>query len=264
MLIREEYMQVLSELGLTYTQAKIYITLLCVGGATASDIYKHSNIARQDVYRILTELQEEGLVEKAIAKPAVFRPVPLKFAISILLQKKEHKISQLKKKAFQQLRNLEVDCIKTAPLDSDPQFKILSKNATNPASVIYKLGKAIDEAQKSVMCSTTSALFSKIKHIDENIWAKAVRRGVEFRFILGEGSNGKVELALDPVLKNTDYFKIRWVCSDPPTCVLLIDEREAFCRMGADVDCPVLWSAAPRFVALIKDYFETKWEIAKP
>jgi hypothetical protein len=29
--------------------------------------------------------------------------------------------------------------------------------------------------------------------------------------------------------------------------------------MGLDIESPVLWSVAPSFVAMIKDYFEAKW-----
>jgi len=46
------------EFGLTRSQAKVYLTLVRLGeDSKALTIFRFSNVARQDVYRILTELE---------------------------------------------------------------------------------------------------------------------------------------------------------------------------------------------------------------
>jgi sugar-specific transcriptional regulator TrmB len=257
---QEEYVETLAKLGLTHLQAKVYTALLSLKKANARNIQKQSNIARQDIYRILTELEEKDLVEKVIAKPAKFRPLPANDAISILLQKRKEENRQLRKKATQLFRNFS-NCTATAPLDEESQFILLSKSETNPTGHIDKLGKAVDNAKKNVIGLITFQLFMKVKLMEEQTWKKAVKRGVKFRYIIERRpEDKKVELNLDPVLKNTEHFEIRWSRTRAPACVLLVDEREAFCRIGLNVESPVLWSIAPRFVAMIKDYFETKWK----
>lgn len=264
MLIHEEYIQVLAELGLTHTQAKVYITLLCLKSATARNIQKYSNVARQDVYRILSELKEKDLIEEIIAKPTMFRSIPPNDAISILLQKRKEENRQLRKEAIQTFRNFEIDCVRTLPLDEVSKFILLSKSETNPTAHTDKLGKAVDSAQKNVMCLITFQFFNKVMFNDVQSWEKAVKRGVKFKFIVsGIPKDEKFELGLGPVLKNTDYFKVRWAHSNFQAGVLLVDENEAFCRLGHNVESPVLWSANPNFVAMIKDYFETKWKSLK-
>ena len=260
MLIPEESVEILVELGLTHTEAKVYTALLCLKTATARNIHETTNVARQDVYQILSDLEEKGLIEKVIAKPAKFQPIPAKYAISILTQKRNEQSRQLQNKAIQHFRKFEIGCEETLPLDKNAQFILLSTSETNPTGHIDKPGKAIDNAQKSVMCSTAFPLFMKYKLMDEHIWKKAVERGVKFKFIIGRRPNEKTELALDPVLENTDYFEIRWTPTLPPTAVLLVDDREAFCRIGVNTENPVLWSSTPRFVAMIKDYLKTKWK----
>jgi hypothetical protein len=142
---------------------------------------------------------------------------------------------------------------------------LLSKSETDPTRIIYKLGKAVSKAQKSVTCSTTFPLFVKVKQVDEKIWSKAVKRGVEFKFIISGVPKGEeFEVELSSVLKNADCFKIRCTPAIVPVCVLLVDENEAFCRMGDKMESPVLWSANPNFVAMIKDYLETKWKSLEP
>lgn len=74
-----ENYQTFVNLGLTYLQAKVYVTLLRLGdvGAEVRKIASASVIARQDVYRILPALQKMGLVEKVVAIPTIYRPIPL-------------------------------------------------------------------------------------------------------------------------------------------------------------------------------------------
>lgn len=259
MLIPEQYLEILAELGLTQTEAKVYIVLLCLKTATARNLHRESNIARQDVYRILSDLQEKGLIEKVIAKPAKFRPISVKDAISILLRRKIEHNRQLRRKAKQAFRNLEVDCVKTVPLDENVNFILLSKSETNPTGHIDKIGKAVENAKKTVMGLISFQLFMTVKLMEEDIWKKAVKKGIKFKFIVSGNSDEKEKLALDPRLKNTDNFEVCWTPKLPQATVLLVDEKEAFCRTGITAESPVLWSTDPSFVAMIKDYLNTKW-----
>ena len=260
MLIPEEYIEALVELGLTHTEAKVYMALLCLKSAEASTVHKESNVARQEVYRILSDLQEKGLIEEIIGRPTRFTPIPANDAIRILLQRRKEQNRQLRRKAIKRFRNFEIDCAEILTLNRDAKFVLLSKSETNPMAHADKLGEAVDKAQKSVMCSITYPFFIKVKYNDEDTWKKVVKRGVKFKFIISRSPNEKSELSLDTKLKNSGYFEIRWTSSPLPTSVLLVDEREAFCRMGYDVDCPVLWSVNPNFVSMVKEYLEMKWK----
>jgi sugar-specific transcriptional regulator TrmB len=260
MLIPQEYVEILVELGLTHTEAKVYLALLCLNDATARKIHTELNTARQDVYPILSDLEKKGLIEKVIAKPTRFRPIPAKDAISILLQKRKQQYRRLRKKAIQHFSNFNIACIDRLPLDKNVRFVLLSKNETSPTGHIDKPGKAVDGAKKNVMGLITLGLFMKVKLSDESIWKNAVERGVKFKFIISVHSNEQAELSLDPVLKNTDSFKVRWMRTGLQATVLLVDEREAFCRIGVNVENPVLWSLNANFVALIKDYLTMKWK----
>jgi len=122
MLIPEESVEILVELGLTHTEAKVYTALLCLKTATARNIHETTNVARQDVYQILSDLEEKGLIEKVIAKPAKFQPIPAKYAISILTQKRNEQSRQLQNKAIQHFRKFEIGCEETLPLDKNAQF----------------------------------------------------------------------------------------------------------------------------------------------
>jgi sugar-specific transcriptional regulator TrmB len=260
MAIHEKYVQALTDLGLTHTQAKVYVALLQLKKANARKLQNLTDIARQDVYITLSELRGKDLVEKVIAKPTQYIPVPPKEAISILLQKRKKMIQQQAEEATQTFSSFKDESVETPLTTGVSQFILLSKSETSPTGHIDKPGKTIDSAKESVMGLITFELFMKIKRMDGHIWKKAVKRGVKFKFIISGRSHEKARLSLDPVLKNADYFEIRWIPEPLQAAVLLVDEKEAFCRTGVTVENPVLWSADPNFVAMIKDYFKTKWK----
>ena len=220
-------------------------------------------MARQEVYRVLSDLEEKGLIEKTIARPSMFKPISAQEAVAILFQDRRKHSEQLRKKAIKQFSNFAMNRVEAPPLNSNAQFFMLSKSETDPTGPIDRIGRAIEEAQKSVMCSVTFSVFTKVKLIDEHIWKKAATRGVRFRFIIGRGVNADENFTLDPTLENDDRFEVRWTNNVVPATVLLIDEREVFCRTGRGLECPVLWSRNSFFIAVIRDYFEMKWKSLK-
>ena len=263
MLIPEDSIEILVELGLTHTEAKAYVSLLFLNTATARNLHTVSNIARQNIYQLLSDLEEKGLIEKVIAKPTKFKPIPADQAISLLLQRKKEQNSQLREKAISHFRNFEIGCAKPAVLDKNAQFLLLSKSETSPLGHIDKLGKAVNSAKKSVVGLITFPFFMKVKLMDENVWKKAAERGVKLKFIIARRANEKSEINLDPMLENTNNFEIRWTSSLPTAVVLLIDDNEIFCRIGTNIESPVLWSSSSQFVGMVKDYLKLKWQSLK-
>jgi len=62
--LQQEGISLLVELGFTRTQAKLYLTLLNLGKTDATVLAKQTNVLRQATYRVLDELQQQGVVEK--------------------------------------------------------------------------------------------------------------------------------------------------------------------------------------------------------
>ena len=86
----------LRELGLTLSQARVYLALLRLGKhSTVKAVSVFSKVARQDVYRTLTELRELSLVEKVISNPALFRAIPLQETTAILIERKNQRTQEL-------------------------------------------------------------------------------------------------------------------------------------------------------------------------
>ena len=98
MLQNDEEIELLMDLELTFLQAKTYLALAMLEKAEVKKISKISNIARQDVYRIMPTLEKLGLAEKIIATPTLYKATPLKEGAFLLFQKRANKNTTLKEK----------------------------------------------------------------------------------------------------------------------------------------------------------------------
>ena len=101
-----EQVLTLTELGLSTTQAKIYLALVKTENQTAQTISKLSTVSRPDVYRVLNQLQDLGLVEKIIAKPEEFRAIPIEEGVSILLQRRINKTRELQNRGLKLVQSV--------------------------------------------------------------------------------------------------------------------------------------------------------------
>ena len=95
----EKEVQTLMKFGLTATQAKAYIYLNAMGTSEAKSIVQTSKIPRQDIYRILDELFEKGLVEKVFAKPVKFKAISPGECLKLLVQRRTNETENLKNEA---------------------------------------------------------------------------------------------------------------------------------------------------------------------
>lgn len=97
-MVEDERVQTLMNLGLTLLQAKIYLALAQAGKTKIETISKASNIARQDIYRIMPTLQKLGLAEKIVTTPTMYKATPIKEGYYLLLQNKTQEYTELRKK----------------------------------------------------------------------------------------------------------------------------------------------------------------------
>jgi CheY-like chemotaxis protein/predicted transcriptional regulator len=87
----------LPEYGLTEVQARVYYHLLTLGETSSTKVAKQLGVHRSEVYRVLRELAEKGLVNEHKGKrPTLFTPTSPKEALDILLQQQAKTLQRLK------------------------------------------------------------------------------------------------------------------------------------------------------------------------
>lgn len=252
---KEESLQLMNSLGLSVLEAKVYLALAKIGKASAKTISRASKVSQPDVYRVLSKLENHGLIEREVAIPNQFRATTLDEGLALLLQRRDNQSAVLHKKATELLQDFK-EKEKTALQEETPKFVLV------PAAHVYKIRNAVDNAQTGVLCFTSLDMFRKVRFMTEDVWKRCVERSVKFQFIIGNPHDEKVVLKLDPVLKNNECFEIKWTRTSMP-CVVLIDEKEVFLRTEMNLEAPFLWSNNPVIIAMIQEHFKTKWKILK-
>ena len=123
-----EKIRTLTDRGLTSAQSKIYLTLLKMGHTSIGKIALDSRVARPDTYRVVSELQELGIVEKIVASPTEVKPLPIEDAINILMLRKTKENLEVSKRA-----NKLVEIVKKETKERNPtensQFALIQGDA---------------------------------------------------------------------------------------------------------------------------------------
>ena len=153
--------EVLQGLGLTLCQAKIYLSLCRFGCLDAKSISKDTNIARQDVYRVIADLEKSKLIEKVINRPTKFRAIPLKKGISFLLKQKHKELTIIESQTESLVDQF--DHSNEQLLTEKAEFVwVPSKEA-----VLYKIQEAIENTQSSINLVSSYERISKISMFSE-------------------------------------------------------------------------------------------------
>jgi len=250
--------EVLQGLGLTLCQAKIYLSLCRFGCLDAKSISKDTHIARQDVYRVMADLEKSRLVEKVIDRPTKFRAIPLKKGISFLLKQKHKELSiiasQTQNLVDQFTRSNEQLLIEEAEFVWVP-----SKEA-----VLYKIQEAIENAQSSINLVSSYERISKISMFSEALEG-AWSRSVKCRIIIDKPEKSRASDEILNFLNKEVSCKVRFLPSPPETVMTIYDQKEILIFTDPNArlsESPALWSSNLSLISGMQKYFTILWTTA--
>ncbi len=253
----EEGVQTLTHLGLTISQAKVYLALLELEKATGKIISKHSKVARQEAYRILAELQEKGLVEKIIDMPTEFESIPIEDCISILIEHKKNEISETQKEATRLIQKLKQRNSKITLKEDETRFSLFSEHAA-----VRKEKGTLKAVQRSFDVITSRRDPHSVIFIDMEGIAEALQRSVKIRIIIDKTDEKEVLSDIIKQLKKYPNFKIRYLPNTSKALMSIYDKREAWvctCSNPVLEECPILLTNNPCLLSILQEYFETMW-----
>jgi len=90
--------KVLSRLGLSKNEVRVYMHIARTGEHKASEISEALSLHRTETYRILRDLEKKGLISSVFEKPLKFIAIPFEKAVDTLIETKKMKISLLEKR----------------------------------------------------------------------------------------------------------------------------------------------------------------------
>jgi sugar-specific transcriptional regulator TrmB len=253
----ERVIPTLENLGLTGVQAKVYFALSKLEALTISEISEISKIHRTDLYEILPNLEKKGVVEREISQPRRYQAVPIKECLTVLLQKKSRKYSELQNQVASLKKALKEPQKRRSKPNQKSKFVLISKNR-----ITEGIGKSIDKATESIDLVLSQPRFSKGMVLFAEKIDKSCSRGVKWRFITEKPHLGRSFLDQIEELKKKQHCQIRFLTSVPPTILGIYDKKEVFIFKNPTTSInlsPALWSDNPSLLSIVTDYFEVLW-----
>jgi sugar-specific transcriptional regulator TrmB len=251
--------QTLIDLGLTVSQARVYLTLVKSGPLKIAPISELSKVARPDIYRTLAKLHQLGLVEKIIETPLHFGAIPMEKSIASLLDRKTTEYRRLKTHTKQLLRMFKgKEQCEVFQTDAH-QFILIPPRKT----IITRIREGIEEAQRSIdlVLSWKRFSFGITSAFTESV-ENALAKGVKFRFIVETPPKRNIGANVLQFSKKSPACQVRFFPNRPKTVLGIYDEKEIFVVVDPTTslpDSPALWSNSQSLITIAQDYFDILW-----
>ncbi|WP_287586697.1 TrmB family transcriptional regulator [Candidatus Borrarchaeum sp.] len=264
---KEEIIELLTAFGLTNNQAKIYEAIIKLGAASVDTISKLSDVRREDVYRNLPRLEEMGLVERLMGTPMTIRVLPIKFALSDVINREQEKA----KKRIRKLKNNLQEALTVIKPRSQKQefdedaahFALIPDKAVLYTKISGMLNAAKNEIDMAVSRSKIIEFLSSF----HDLLKKAVESGVKVRIITEMTDSHEF---IPKFLETAKNVGIEFKTCNPERLLskyLLIDGKQMILATkpgkGHLGDHPDLWTDNQSLINHLKNDFEEIWKSFK-
>lgn len=256
----EEAQQLFTSLGFTDLQAKVYLTVLNIGEATAKKIAATARIDRPDTYRVIDSLVQQGFIEKKMGNPLRFKALQIDEVTEILLKRKQDEFVESRKKASEILRQYQNKISKTETDEPENCFYNLLPSKQH---LIDDYSRKIIERSQQTLDFVSANIYPLI--IGYEPLEDFLRRGGINRIL---AYNRNDELACKVLRSHKKgSIEIRYISkpSGPPISALVGDRKEALIiikRGNTKGEGECLFTNSPVIAELATNYFEDLWNCA--
>jgi sugar-specific transcriptional regulator TrmB len=251
----------LTQVGFTKTQAKIYLTLLELKEPDAKTLSKASNVPKQEVYRTLKELQKMGLAEKEISKPHRYVATPLQFGLQILMTQKVQQYKKIQSEIKRFLRNHQ-SCRLNIPKEKEHKLTMVE----GKQRLMQIIKQEHDKVQLSVDILSTMQRWMQILDFCQTNYEAALDRGVKYRVIIQKRAGQAGFRENVQALLARPNFELRLSRGPLATNAAIFDNKEAtinFFKGKPLMESPIIWTNHPSFIQMCQDHFDKVWNSAE-
>ena len=260
-LVDEEDIRLLTEVGFTRSQARVYLTLLKIGETDARTLFKKANITQPEVYRALDELQRKGLVEKELSVPLKFTATSINFGLQMLMSQKVQQCKETQKNIKKFLRKNQSCLIKKPPKKEVKLIVLEGKE-----KLMQTIKQAHGSAEKSVDIISTLHRWCIILDCCFENYMRALERKVRYRVIINKPL-GKIMFQENiQTLLAKPYFELRFSKGPLKTNAAIFDEKESTINFfeGKPLnESPIIWTNHPGLIQMCQDHFDKVWKSAE-
>lgn len=214
--INEERLSKMKELGLTDYQARVYLTLLDLGFAKASQIPTLSRVPRTRIYSTMNQLHEKGLVEIIPESPIKYKPVPLSDYLDSVADSYKKTAESIIDKKEDLVEEFSVKI--TTEAEESGGFEAIYGRR----NVRHRLNRMYEEAESEILSigtlqSPTRIFRSRLPTIEERF-----KHGVEIRYAFPiDGTN------IDNAQILSQYADVKNIDLKISMYFLIVDSKQA-------------------------------------
>jgi sugar-specific transcriptional regulator TrmB len=251
----------LAEYGFTQGEAETYVFLAAMGPTSASTVAKRFNYNRMKAYRLLKNLEEEGLVHSVVGRPVRYVVAPIEEIVNNRIDEAAKRLSELKKSQptiIEEIRKLETK--EQRELD-EPRFRIYQGRQR----VYELLASMCDRAENKLRLITTPKDLLRL-----SLW------GLDDRFSDLTDGGKSVQLLtsvnetnLREIEELSKRIDVRHMVIQTPIRFALIDEEETLSSVAMDDSMSMttqndtgLWTNSQSFVSTMKPFYDALWSMA--
>ncbi|MGD0072471.1 MAG: helix-turn-helix domain-containing protein [Candidatus Bathyarchaeia archaeon] len=263
----DEGAQILLNLGLSYSQVRMWLTICRLGEANITEIAKHAKIDRAEGSRTIQKLQKLGLIDEIIDVPRRFKAMPVKEGVSVLLHRRELEYQNLVNRAKFFTKH-DADELKES---IDNNARIVALNGHDRVfEYVKRASGGVEES--SDLCGDWQGFRHMIYENVENL-NKMRKKGVRFRIIIERPHNDHISSEFTKFASKNLNVEIRvFEQSEVPLFVWIFDKKEIVFairpasdfRLPKESQAPVIASNAPALIHMGQTYFDQIWVNARP
>jgi sugar-specific transcriptional regulator TrmB len=257
----DENTDLLLGLGLSLTQARVYLAILKMEKTTVGQIAKFSKVRREDVYRILPSLEKMGLIERLLGKPAQIRATPISDALSFLVAEEKSKFDERLTGMRSKVQSLSLkDWKQPLPGEESTYILIAEKKA-----ILAKTSELIKNSRKEVaLIADKTRVIPTLSQFSEEC-RQAIKKGAQIRLIFeGENPDGllkeKVQKLIDGASVHVKFYR------EPLNHFIMSDDKEALITTSKESglgESPSLWTNNNNLIGVLRTGFESDWTKAE-
>ena len=261
MLVQQEFLNKLKDLGINSYEAKIWTALLSRGVSTAGELSDISNVPRSRSYDVLESLEKKGFIVMKIGKPIKYIAVPPKEVLE-RVKKNVKEEADRSINMLEEIRNTDILNDLTALHEQGVEMvepTDITGAVKGRDNLYNQLTMMIKEAEKSIILVTSAeGLKRKTEFLQKHL-KKAKERGVDIK-IVAPTKDMKELSALKEVAEIKDLGLKGRFCIVDKSSVLFMMAHDDDVHPTYDVG---IWLNTPFFSQTLTQLLETTWNLVK-
>jgi sugar-specific transcriptional regulator TrmB len=256
-----ELLKLLTDFGLTPTEALVYCAAASLGGGSTKEISVASGKERAQTHHALLRLQQLGVVQSAAEVPVKFKPMGIREAVDHLYSLQSMKLQRLKDHRAKLVE--EFNLSRSRAMMPVETYSIIKGRA----NTYLKMIEAIQSSEKEVLLIMSIKGLTRLLSFRNfyRIVKSRARRGVQFKVISEITPDNLQDAKILSRISELRHIKHQI------TNASIYDTKIGSVALSLIEDLTLdakdhiaLWTTTQSFISTLRNFFDSVWFLAEP